>query len=304
MIPAAFEYVRPPNLTDAIAALTQHGAGAKLIAGGYSLLPMMKLRFAQPDTLIDIGGLSELKGISVGADEVVIGAATTHAELEHDSRIAASLPLMTTVAPLIADATVRNRGTLGGAIANSDPTADWPAAILALDAMLDLTGPDGERSIAADGFFRGLFENDLGPQEVLIRVRIPRRQGTRASYRKFRHPASAHAVVGVAVVLHMRGENCTGGRIAVTGFADHAFRAKPAEAILAGYRGQPELSERIVEHAFEGVTPVEDRFADAVYRLQVGRTMLRRALADAVAPLMNNVFVPPHGPMQPRNGAL
>jgi aerobic carbon-monoxide dehydrogenase medium subunit len=283
MIPAAFDYVRPPSLPDAIAALRQHGEGAKLIAGGHSLLPMMKLRFAQPDMLIDISGLSELKGISIGADEVVIGAAATHAELEHDPRIATSLPLIAMVAPLIADATVRNCGTLGGAIANSDPTADWPAAMLALDAVFDLTSPDGERSVAADGFFKGLFENDLGAEEVLMQVRIPGRQGTRASYRKFRHPASAYAVVGVAVVLHMHGNTCTGGRIGVTGFADHAFRAKSAEALLAGYDGQRERSERIVEQAFEGMTPVEDRFADAEYRLQIGRTMLRRALAHALA---------------------
>jgi aerobic carbon-monoxide dehydrogenase medium subunit len=283
MIPAAFNYVRPRSLADAIAALAQHDAGAKLIAGGHSLLPMMKLRFAQPDMLIDIGGLSELKGISIGADEVAIGAATTHAELEYDPQIATSLPLMAMMAPLIADATVRNRGTLGGAIANSDPTADWPAAMLALDAVFDLAGPDGERSVAADGFFKGLFENDLGAEEVLRQVRIPRRQGTRASYRKFRHPASAYAVVGVAVVLHMKGNTLTDGRIGVTGFADHAFRAMSAEAFLAGYNGQPERIARIVDQAFEGVTPVEDRFADAEYRLQIGRTMLRRALADAVA---------------------
>src|SRR5262249_45823875 len=157
-----------------------------------------------------------LKGIRVGADEVVIGAATTHAELEHDSQIATSLPLMATMAPLIADATVRNRGTLGGAIAHSDPTDDWPAAMLALDAVFDLRGPNGERSVAADGFFKGLFENDLGPEEILRQVRIPRRQGTRASYRKFRHPASAYAVVGVAVVLHMQGNLCIGGRIGLT----------------------------------------------------------------------------------------
>jgi carbon-monoxide dehydrogenase medium subunit len=283
MIPAAFHYVRPATLVAAIAALKQHGASAKLLAGGHSLLPMMKLRFATPDVLIDVSELSELKGISVGASEVAIGAATTHAALEHNAQIAASLPLLALMAPLIADATVRNRGTLGGAIVHSDPTADWPAGMLALDAVFDLAGPDGERSTAAGDFFRGLFETVLGPEEVLVRVRIPVQNGTRASYRKFRHPASGYAVVGVAVVLHMKGDRCTGGRIAVTGFADHAFRAMPAEAMLAGYDGQPEHSERIVERAFEGAVPLEDRFADAEYRLQVGRTMLRRALADAAA---------------------
>jgi carbon-monoxide dehydrogenase medium subunit len=244
---------------------------------------MMKLRFATPDMLIDVNELSELKGISVGESEVAIGAATTHATLEHHGQIAASLPLITLMAPLIADATVRNRGTLGGAIVHSDPTADWPAAMLALDAVFDLAGPDGERSIAAEDFFKGLFENDLGPEEILVRARIPLQNDARASYRKFRHPASGYAVVGVAVVLHMRDARCIGGRIAVTGFADHAFRAKAAEAALVGYNGQPQQSDRIVEQAFEDVVPLEDRFADAEYRLQLGRTMLRRALADAAA---------------------
>jgi carbon-monoxide dehydrogenase medium subunit len=282
MIPAAFDYVRPQTLPAAIAALAQGGETAKLIAGGHSLLPMMKLRFAQPGLLIDINELSELKAINVLATEVEIGATTTHATLEHDPQIAAVLPLMAAMAPQIADAAVRNRGTLGGAIVHSDPTADWPAAMLALDAMFDLEGPSGKRSLAAEDFFKGLFETALGHQEILTRVRIPTRQGTRVSYRKFRQPASGYAVTGVAVVLFMQGDRCTGGRIAATGFGDHAFRAKAAEAMLAGYDGQPEHGERIVELAFEGATPVEDRFADAEYRLQVGRTMLRRALVDAL----------------------
>jgi carbon-monoxide dehydrogenase medium subunit len=245
------------------------------------LLPMMKLRFAQPAVLIDINDLEELKGISIGKTEVVVGAATSHSTLEHDPQIAASLPLLAMVAPLIADATVRNRGTIGGAIANSDPTADWPAAMLALDAVFQITSADGERSVAADAFFKGLFETNLGPQEILTHVRIPQRQGTRVSYRKFRHPASSYAVVGVAVVLHMKESACVGGRIGVTGFADHAFRAKRAEALLAGFGGGAESAERIAEQAFEGIVPVEDSFADADYRTQIGRTMLRRALADA-----------------------
>jgi aerobic carbon-monoxide dehydrogenase medium subunit len=283
MIPAAFDYVRAKSLADALGALAEHDGGAKLIAGGYSLLPMMKLRFAQPEVLVDINELTELKGINIGTAEVQIGAGTSHATLEHEPKIAGALPLMATVAPLIADATVRNRGTIGGAIANSDPTADWPAATLALEAVYDITGPDGERSVPADGFFKGLFENDLGPQEILTRVRIPLKQDTRTGYRKFRHPASAYAVVAVAVALHMDGKKCTGGRIGVTGFADHAFRPKSAEAMLAGYEGKREQNERILEEAFKGVVPVQDRFADAEYRLQIGHTMLSRALADAMA---------------------
>jgi carbon-monoxide dehydrogenase medium subunit len=281
MISAPFDYLRPRNLSDAIAALSANGEGAKLIAGGHSLLPMMKLRFAQPALLIDINQLDELKGITFSPAEVAIGATTTHSILEFDQGIAKAFPLMAIMAPLIADATVRNRGTIAGAIANSDPTADWPAAMLALDATFDLAGPNGERSVAADGFFKGLFETALEPQEVLRRIRIPRRDSNRANYRKFRHPASSYAVVGVAVVLHMQGKVCAGGRIGVTGFADHAFRAKPGEALLPGFEGSAESAERIAEQAFEGIEPVEERFADAEYRQQIGRTLLRRALADA-----------------------
>jgi carbon-monoxide dehydrogenase medium subunit len=281
MIPAPFDYLRPDSLSDAIAALSANGEGAKLIAGGHSLLPMMKLRFAQPTLLIDINQLDELKGIMINPAEVTIGATTTHSTLEFDQGIAKAFPLMAIMAPLIADATVRNRGTIAGAIANSDPTADWPAAMLALDANFDLVGPKGERSVAADEFFKGLFETVLEPEEVLRRIRIPRRDSTRANYRKFRHPASSYAVVGVAVVLHMQGKVCAGGRIGVTGFADHPFRAKPAEALLPGFDGSAESAERIAEQAFEGLVPVEDRFADAEYRQQIGRTMLWRALADA-----------------------
>jgi carbon-monoxide dehydrogenase medium subunit len=283
MIPASFEYVRAKSLADATETLAKHDGAAKLIAGGYSLLPMMKLRFAQPEVLIDINELPELKGINLDAAEARIGAATSHAFIEHDPAIARALPLMAAVAPLIADATVRNRGTIGGAIANSDPTADWTVATLALDAAFDIVGSNGERSVSADGFFTGLFENELGAQEILVRVRIPLKPATRSGYRKFRHPASAYAVVGVAVVLHMEGQECVGGRIAVTGLADHAFRAKAAEALLAGYEGKLEQIRRIQELAFHEVTPVEDRFADAEYRMQIGRTMLRRALADAMA---------------------
>jgi carbon-monoxide dehydrogenase medium subunit len=283
MIPSAFDYVRPGSVAEALGQLAQGGEGAKLMSGGHSLLPMMKLRLAAPSILIDISALAELQGISVGADEVVIGAATTHAQLEHHVEVARALPLIPAMAHLIADPPVRNRGTIGGALAHADPSADWPAAMLALDAMIDVTGPQGSRAIAADAFFKGLFETELGPDEVLVRVRIPVAPDRRMAYRKFRHPASGYAVAGVAVVLDFASGRCGGGRIAVTGFAEHAFRAHLAEAALAGYAGQPDQTERLLALAFDGVVPLEDRFADAGYRTQLARTMLRRALADAIA---------------------
>jgi carbon-monoxide dehydrogenase medium subunit len=283
VIPSAFEYIRPSSLSEALAQLGQGGDGAKLMSGGHSLLPMMKLRLAAPGTLIDIAELPELQGIIIGASEVVIGAATTHAQLEHHAELVEALPLLPSIAGLIADPTVRNRGTIGGSLAHADPSADWPAAMLALDATIEVIGPKGERSIPAASFFKGLFETDLRPDEIVVRVRIPAVSNRRGAYRKFRHPASGYAVVGVAVVLAYEADRCSGGRIAVTGFSTHAFRAQAAEAVLAGYAGQAEQTERLIGLAFTAAAPLEDRFADADYRSQLGRTMLRRALRDVIS---------------------
>ncbi|CAN7482295.1 xanthine dehydrogenase family protein subunit M [Variovorax sp. LjRoot290] len=283
MIPSAFEYIRPRSLSEALAQLTHGGDGAKLMSGGHSLLPMMKLRLAAPGTLIDIAELPELQGIMIGASEIVIGAATTHAQLEYHAELAEALPLLASIAGLIADPTVRNRGTIGGSLAHADPSADWPAAMLALDATIEVVGPKGERSIPAASFFKGLFETDLRPDEIVVRMRIPAGSSRRGAYRKFRHPASGYAVVGVAVVLAYEANRCSGGRIAVTGFSAHAFRANAAETALAGYAGQPDQTERLIDLAFTGASPLEDRFADADYRTQLGRTMLRRALTDVMS---------------------
>ena len=282
MISDVFDYERPASLVHAIAALAQHGDVARVIAGGHSLLPMMKLRLAAPEVLIDINALPELQGIEIGADEVLIGAATTHATLEHHAALAAALPLIPLVAHQIADPTVRNRGTLGGSLAHADPSADWPAVMLALGARIDVAGRNGARSIAIEDFFQGMFETALEPGEVIVAVRIARRRGTRVAYRKFRHPASGYAVVGVAVVLDVEQGRCTGGRIAITGFADRAFLATRAQALLTGYDGAPSATERLLDAAFDAAAPLEDRFADADYRIQLGRTMLRRALNDAL----------------------
>lgn len=227
--------------------------------------------------------LSELHGITIGADEVVIGAATTHATLEHHAELGEALPLIPMVAHQIADPTVRNRGTLGGSLAHADPSADWPAVMLALGAFIEVMGPAGARTISIQDFFVGLFETTLGVGEVIVAVRIPRRVATRVAYRKFRHPASGYAVVATAVVLDVEDGRCTGGRIAVTGFADHPFLAWRAAAMLPGYTGAPEEAVRLLDAAFGETVALEDRFADAEYRTQLGHTMLRRALMDALA---------------------
>lgn len=282
MIPNAFDYVRPPRLVDALASLQALGDGAKLMAGGHSLLPMMKLRMAAPETVVDISDLVELQGVSVGKAEVVIGAATTHATLEHHPQVAEVLPLLPAVAHQIADPTVRNRGTIGGSLAHADPSADWPGTMLALNASFEIVGPNGTRSVAADDFFKGLFETDLQPNEIIVAVRIPVVANTRAAYRKFRHPSSGYAVAAAAVVLRFDSGTCSGGRIALNGIGDHAFRAVGAETLLKGYSGQADRTEELLDAAFDGVAVLEDRFADKEYRTQLGRTMLRRALAEAL----------------------
>ncbi len=283
MIPNSFDYVRPESLTGALATLKRHGDSAKLLAGGHSLLPSMKLRLAAPATLIDINSLAELHGISATQTEVVIGAATTHATIEHDPLLARLTPLLPIVAATIADATVRNRGTLGGALAHGDPSADWPAAMMAANATFDVAGQTDARSIPADRFFRGLFDTALQPDEILIAVRMPIHQAARVAYRKFRHPASGYAVVGVAVVLENANGTVRAGRIAITGFATNAYRLVAAEQLLPGYTGEPQHTAAIVAAAFNGPAPLEDSFANADYRLQLARTLLRRALADAIA---------------------
>lgn len=281
MIPSAFDYVKPASLSAALQEIARLGEEGRLMAGGHSLLPMMKVRLSSPGTLIDIGGLEELKGIQVKEDEVFIGATTTHAALEHHADLARALPLIPMVAHQIADPTVRNRGTIGGALANADPSADWPAAMLALDATIETISAQGKRAIPVDAFFKGLFETELRSNEVIVGIRIPLKPGLHGAYRKFRHPASGYAVAGVAVALFFEGKHCSGGRIAVTGFSSHPFRAKRAEAALAWYDGGPQQTERLLDMAFPEIPPLEDRFADAEYRTQLARTMLRRALSDA-----------------------
>ncbi len=283
MTPSAFDYVRPGTLPEALAALSRYGDSAKLIAGGHSLLPMMKLRMAAPQVLVDINELADLHGILIGRSEVVVGAATTHAILEHHKDLAAVLPLLAAVAHQIADPTVRNRGTIGGSLAHADPSADWPAAVLALDAVIDVIGSRGKRTIAARDFFKGLFETSLASDEVIVAVRAPIMADARAAYRKFRHPASGYAVAGIAVVASVVRSECKEVRIAATGLADHQFRVLAAEAVLKGKSVKAEDIDKAVADAFTGVSVLEDRFADARYRLQLGRTMLRRALSDVFA---------------------
>lgn len=283
MIPYPVEYVRATSVTHALELLASD-SDAKLLAGGHSLIPLMKLRLASTPLLIDIGRLPELHGIEIHPDHVAIGAATTHAELGDHPGLAELLPLIRLAAGVIADPTVRNRGTIGGSLVNADPSADWPAIMLALDARMELIGAGGTREVAADAFFVGFMSSAAQQDEILARIRIPLPGPDRVAYRKFRHPASGYAVAAAAVALQYAGDTCTGGRIGVTGLAATAFRASASEAMLArGFTGSAEEIGRLVETAFVDVTPLEDNFASGDYRIQLGKVMLKRALEDAVS---------------------
>ncbi len=224
MIPAQFEYVAADSAAHAISLLTEHGDDAKVLAGGHSLLPMMKLRLATPELLIDIGGLSELAGVRTDGDDLVVGATTRHADLAASELARAEAPLLAYAAAQVGDPQIRHRGTIGGSLSHADPAADLPMALVALGGSLVLQGPSGTRAVAADDFFEGYFETALQPDELLIAVRVPRRPGVPWGYQKFVRRANDWAIVGVAAI---------DGRIALANMGPTPLRATAAEQALA-----------------------------------------------------------------------
>jgi carbon-monoxide dehydrogenase medium subunit len=266
MIPAQFEYVAASSAAQALDLLAEHGDDAKVLAGGHSLLPMMKLRLAAPEVLIDITRVPELRGISVDGDELVIGATTRHADVASSELVKTDAPLLAHAASLVGDPQVRHRGTIGGSLAHADPAADTPMAALALDARFELTGPDGTRMISADDFFTGYFETALEEGELLTAIRIPRRPFESWGYQKFVRRANDWAIVGVAA---------TAGRIALANMGATPLRATAAEESLAAGNSPDQAAEL----AAEGTTPAADIHADAEYRRHLARVLTGRALA-------------------------
>ena len=283
MIPSNFDYYAPTSLQDALDLLYQHGEEAKVMAGGHSLVPMMKLRLARPSLLIGIGRAPGLAGIERVNDEVRIGATTTHAHIEHAQALKHLLPIMSEAAFEIGDPLVRHRGTLGGSLAHADPAGDWPAIALTLDAQLKLVDTQGERLVAANDFFLDLFTTDLKATEILAEVRFPLREGTVGmAYQKFKNPASGYAVVGVATVLQMDEEKqCRDCRVSITGASSLVFRATRTEQML---REQPLTSTLLMqaaERAAEGHDMLADTFASSAYRTHLVKVMTQRALRIA-----------------------
>lgn len=283
MIPAAFDYFTPTAVQEAVALLGQYPE-AKILAGGHSLVPMMKLRLANPPALIDINGIAELHGIEPTSGSVRIGALTTHAALEEDAGLRGRLPILHEAAHVIGDPMVRNRGTFGGSLAHADPSGDWPAVALALGARIRVTGPNGERTIEADDFFVDLLTSALEEGEVLTDVTIPLPAGrTGMSYQKFAHPASGYAVVGVAAVVTLDGSGaCQSCRVAVTGAGSKATRATATEQALQGQQLDEATIARAAASASSNIDFLGDIFASADYRRHLVEVFTKRALTAAV----------------------
>lgn len=282
MIPAAFDYVRPTSLSEAISALGS-GNNVKLLAGGQSLLPLLKLRLAEAGTLVDISRLTELRGVRTRSDGgFSIGAATTYAELL-DSGVT-ELALVGDALPNIADRQTRYRGTIGGAIAHADPTSDMPALLLALEALIVARSSSGERQIAIRDFFDGAFSTALRADEILTEIRLPAPSGEYGSaYRTLEQRASGYALVGVAAVLRKAGPTIDDVRVGITGVADHAYRATAVEQALNGTDGGEAAIAAAARHATDGVTVNADIHGDAEYRAAMAEVYVRRAVAAAVA---------------------
>ena len=276
MIPAAFDYIRPSTVEDAVNALADAGEEGKVLAGGQSLLPVLRLRLAAPALLVDLGGLSQLRGIRADGDMLAIGAMTTHAELA-----ASSLPLLSQAAATVGDRQVRHRGTLGGSLAHADPAGDLPTVAVALDAQMVLAGPNGRRTVAASDFFVDLFTTALGPDELLIEVRVPRLEGWQTHYTKVGRTAQAWATVAVAVAVRRENGTIAQARVALTNMGPTPVRASAVEQALIGANGDGFAAA--AAHAAEGTSPASDTTASAEYRSHLAKVLTRRALTAAAA---------------------
>jgi carbon-monoxide dehydrogenase medium subunit len=283
MIPASFDYVRPTSLSEAISVLASGGDDAKVIAGGQSLLPLLRLRLAYPELLVDTGGLAELRGVSDAGDSLLIGAGTTHYQVTRDPLIAAHCGLLAAATRTVADPAVRHRGTLGGSLAHADPAGDLPAVILALDAVLLASGPSGAREIPAGEFFVDYLTTALLPGEILTGVRVPKLgPGWGYRYEKFHRTAQAWATVGVAALARRSDGHVAEARIGLTNMGSVPVRATAAESAVAGAEASVAALRAAAAHAADGTQPPADLHGAPDYRRHLARVLTGRALEAAV----------------------
>jgi len=282
VIPAAFDYVAPTTVDDAVRALSEAGEDAKVIAGGQSLLPVLRMRLAAPSKLIDLGRIPELRGVREDGDTLVIGAMTTHYEVRRDPLVREHARLLACATDTVADPQVRHRGTLGGSLAHADPAGDLLAPALALDAELVVSGMDGRRTVPAAEFFTDFFETSLRQGEILCEIRLPKRTGWSAHYEKFNRVAQAWSIVAVAAAVLVENDTIAQARVGLTNMASTPVRATAVEQALIGGPATPEAINEAAQHAAEGTSPTTDGNADTEYRQHLARVLTSRAVTAAL----------------------
>jgi aerobic carbon-monoxide dehydrogenase medium subunit len=281
VIPAAFDYKAPTSVDEALQLLAEGGDDAKIIAGGQSLLPVMKLRLAAPELLIDLAKIDSLKGIRDDGDAIVIGAMTPYFEVVGDPLVAEHASLIARCVETVADPQVRHRGTIGGACAHADPASDLPAPMLALDAEFVIAGPGGQRRVAATDFFQDLFTTALGDDEILIEVRVPKYTGWGSAYEKFVRVAQQWAIAGVAATVRTEGGTIAEARLGLTNMGSTPVRARAAEQALAGVAVEPDAVAGALAGIADGTAPPTDLNGDPEYRRHLASILGRRAVLAA-----------------------
>lgn len=282
MIPAPFEYVRPSSVDDAVDALASAGEDAKVLAGGQSLIPVLRLRLAAPSTLVDIGRVAQLRGVREEPDALVIGAMTTHDEVMHDELVRAHAPLIAQATETVADRQVRHRGTFGGALAHADPAGDLPAVALTLECQFLVNGPGGSRTVAARDFFSDYLTTALASDEILTAVRVPKLgAGWSTHYEKFNRVAQAWAIVGVAAAVRRENGAIAEARIGLTNMGSTPVRAGAVEQALAGASADHDAVAAAAAHAADGTSPPSDLSGSAEYRRSLVQVLTKRAVLAA-----------------------
>jgi carbon-monoxide dehydrogenase medium subunit len=285
MFPASFGYVAARSVNEALDLLARHGEDGKILAGGHSLIPAMKLRLSSPRTLIDIGAVPELRGVKVDGGNLVIGALTVHADIASSELVRKHLPGLADAASVIGDLQVRNRGTIGGSVAHADPGADFPVILTALSATIIVQSRSGRRSIAVDGFFTDFFSTVMNPDEILIEIRVPLPvPGTGTAYSKLPHPASGYVVVSAgALITRGASGSCAAARLAIGGLGATPIRAAAAEQELQDKSLTDQAIAAAAAKVTDGTDPVEDSYATAEYKRHVATVYARKAIEMAVA---------------------
>ena len=284
MIPGAFEYFAPRSLNDAVRLLAEHRDDVKILSGGQSLLPLMKMRLSKPGYVVDIGRIPGLDAISEDGSHLIIGAMVTHEQIEYSDLLISKCPLLPQTATTIADVQVRNRGTIGGSIAHADPAGDWPAAVVALDAEIRVFGPSGERWVKCDDFFLGLLMSVLEPDEIVTGIKVPMTGSDKTAYQKAAPRSSGFAVTGVAVRLAVDPSGtCARASIGITGVGDKAYRPERTEQMLVGKKLDQKSIEDAAAESTRNIEVIEDINGSAEYRAHLTQIYVARAIQEALS---------------------